>query len=231
MTLKRLAKIGLKFISCRTTDIIIYNKHRRYWSRSSQQNYKRYFDEYKTRAPIIEELGSLLVRNDIDSAKIIEFGCSGGNNLKLMREILKQEIEYCGLDIQKEAIEFARQEFPNDRFYMCADTNITSITRSLGRFHVFLIAAVLYYIPQREAQIILNCAAEIADYVIICDYLDRFDLVNGENNGLFLHPYRYMCEHAGIEVVITPHALNEGNRHGLFIGRSLRKPTGGPLHR
>jgi len=222
--LKQLGKICLKFVSCRATDIFFGARHRKYWAGGSQANYRTYyFDEYKTRTPIIEELGSLLTANKIDCARIIEFGCSGGNNLRLMREILRQQIEYYGLDIQQEAIEFARKEFPKDNFYVCSDADITFTVDNLPQFDVFLVAGVFVYIPQKEAQIVLNCAAQIADYVLVCDCLDRFDLASGENKGLFLHPYGYMCKHAGLEIIVPPHPLSEGNPYSLFIARSLGK--------
>jgi hypothetical protein len=75
IVLKALTRWSLKFISCRATDILFGYKHRFWWTAKGQTIYKRYYhNEYKTRAPIVEELRSLLIAEEINFAKIIEFG-------------------------------------------------------------------------------------------------------------------------------------------------------------
>jgi hypothetical protein len=55
-----------------------------------------YFEKYRDRLPFIQAAKDLLDEKAVKVPKIIEFGCSGGNNLRLIRE-LRWPISYCGL--------------------------------------------------------------------------------------------------------------------------------------
>jgi hypothetical protein len=223
MGAKDTIKTLMNAVPCRATDLVFGWRHRRRWEDKNGLGglYQRYFNEYLRRAPIADAVAEVIRSADIHAPKIIEFGCSGGNNLKLLHERLSIPFTYCGLDIQEAAIEFARLQFPEDTFYKCSDADLSVLKPKLGRFDIFLAASVLCYLPQKETQAVLDFAAEIADYLVLCDYIERYDLDSGINDGLFLHPFGLMCQKAGFKIVVPAKFPWPGNRHGLFVARSL----------
>ncbi len=164
-----------------------------------------------------------MVAINCSQPKIIEYGCSGANNLRLIKNLLPN-YAYCGVDINERAIDFARQQFPDDTFHVCDEDGFSKLVPQLGRYDVFLAFAVLYYIQPSKVQELLVKASHIASYVFICDDLTCFNLPVSRNDGLFLHPFSAMCREAGLEIIIGPIYFNEpGNRHGYFIARSGNK--------
>jgi Methyltransferase domain len=226
MSLKDNFRPLLNAISCRYTDIIFGNRHRRFWISKGGRDrlHEVYFDNYLKWRPLAEEIVELIETKGISNPKIIEFGCSGGNNLKLLRGITSMPLEYCGLDIQEDALAFARANFPDATFHKCADTELAELKPKLGHFDIFLISCVSYYIPQKEVQAIFDFAAEVANYVVVHEDLKCFDSPTGENYGLFLHPYRLICRRAGLEIIVPPHSIRKGDRHSVFIARSPNAP-------
>jgi SAM-dependent methyltransferase len=222
MGTKEVIKSLINVVSCRATDIVFGWRHRRRWQDENGLGglYQRYFNEYLRRAPIADAVAEVIGNEDMNAPKIIEFGCSGGNNLKLLHERLSTPFRYCGLDIQEAAIEFARRQFPEDTFYKCSDTELSILKPKLGHFDIFLAASVLCYLPQKETQAVLDFAAEIADYLVLCDYIERFDLDSGINDGLFLHPFGLMCQKAGFKIVVPARFPWQKNRNGLFVARA-----------
>ena len=194
-------------------------KHRRTW-RGDGESHLEYHAQYATRGVLIDELQRWLGRDRSQPARVLEFGCSGANNLRLMLERGITAVEYCGLDINPNAIDFARRTYPESRFHVCDDSGLADLAPSLGHFDAFLAFAVLYYIPPGRVQALLQIASRSADAVLICDDLSRFDEPTGSNDGLFLHPWAALCRGAGLEVVAGPVASTDpSNRHGYFVAR------------
>ena len=215
-------KIILKLFSKNTSDLIFSAKHRNTW-RVDKRSYLEYSEKYLARAPLINELQKLMLSINCPSPKIIEFGCSGANNLRLIKNLLPTS-SYCGVDINESAIDFARQQFPDDTFHVCDEDGFSKLAPQLGHYDVFLAFAVLYYIKPSKVQELLVEASYMANYVFICDDLSCFHLPVSRNDGLFLHPFSAMCREAGLEIIIGPVYFNEpGNRHGYFIARSGNK--------
>jgi SAM-dependent methyltransferase len=201
-------------------------KHRRSW-RHDDDSHLQYHAQYATRSVLIEELRRWVGQGGAP-VRVLEFGCSGANNLRLMRERGLSDVEYCGLDINPNAIAFARRTYPGARFHVCDDLAFSALAPSLGRFDAFLAFAVLYYIPPERVLTLLKAARQSADTVLICDDLSHFDAAAGGNDGLFLHPWAALCREAGLEVVAGPVASTDPtNRHAYFVAR----PFAVGLHR
>jgi trans-aconitate methyltransferase len=162
----------------------------------------------------------MIAQNISTRPSIIEFGCSGGNNLKLLREMLPDPFEYCGLDISPSAIEFARPHFPDATFFCCAHTDLLVLEGKLSHSNIFLASGVLCCLPQKEVEAVLEFAARIADYIVICEEMGQFYETTGKNAGVFIHPYGLICHQLGLDIVLPPRQLGDGGGYGLFIARS-----------
>src|SRR5262245_7922975 len=190
-------------------------KHRLYWLTRGHQAHRLYFAQYHTRGPIIKQV---LDRASGRTAplRVLEFGCSGRNNLRLLRERHSTgPIDYLGLDIQREAIEFGRSQFPDARFEIADDRRLVSPESHWGRWDVFLASGVLSYIPEERVAAVLRTAARFADFIVVCDELSRFDSSSGIDAGVFLHPYGLLCKESGLHVAQRPTQL-ERHRYGIF---------------
>lgn len=197
-------------------------KHRIYWLTKGGQSHHDYFDTYQTRSEVLDVLRDWLVAYPQSSLKVLEFGSSGGNNLLLMRESMSIPVDYVGMDIQPDAIAFAKTKFPDDIFMVGDDQVLAEQTATLGKFDVFLASGVLSYIPQQRCQAVLDNAARLADLVLVCDDLSYFDQAAGGNDGLFLHPYAQMCRDAGLEIVVPQVASRTGHRYSTFMARAVK---------
>ena len=195
-------------------------KHRVYWLTKGGKAHQTYFDAYKTRSEVLDVLRDWLASHPQSSLRVFEFGSSGGNNLLLLREIMPMPVDYVGVDIQPDAIAFAKEKFPGVPFMVGDDLTLPEQAASLGRFDVFLASGVLSYIPQMRCQAVLNRAAEMASLVLVCDELSHFDEDEGDNDGLFLHPYAQMCREAGLTVVVPPVVSRTGHRYSTFMAKS-----------
>ena len=199
-------------------------KHRTYWLTKGGQLHRVYFDEYETRSEVIVVLRDWLNADPSRSSlRVLEFGCSGGNNLQLMREMLAVPIQYVGFDVQRNAIAFANHQFPNDLFVVGSEKALLKESRNLGRFDVFLASAVLSYIPERRCQAVLSMAAQIADMVLVSDVLGQIDSPKGINDGLFLHPYSRLCDEAGLQIMAKTVRFGS-RRYGTFMAFPVTRP-------
>lgn len=198
-------------------------KHRIYWLTKGGDLHHTYFDAYKTRSGVLDVLRDWLGAHPQPALKVLEFGSSGGNNLLLLREMMPMPVEYVGMDIQPDAINFAKVKFPDDVFMVGDDLALAEQAATLGKFDVFLASGVLSYIPQARCQAVLGHAAQLADLVLVCDELSRFDAAEGDNDGLFLHPYAQMCREAGLEIVVPPVASKTGHRYSTFMARAVKR--------
>jgi len=206
------------------SDFLFSLKHRAAW-RKDNHSHLQYQADYLGREPVIVETKKLMDEIGCDNPRILEFGCSGANVLLLIKKHFPNHV-YCGLDLNENAIAFARQKFPNDTFYVCDDVTFPKLIPQLGHYNVFLALGVFYYINPSKVQEILINAAQIADYVVVLDELSCFNLPSGKNEGLFFHSFSAMCAKAGLEVIVEP-VFSKGPRktEGYFIARSSAKGT------
>lgn len=192
-------------------------KHRLYWRTRGATSHLDYFDAYQTRTELLSVLRDwLATQPPRRRLRVLEFGCSGGNNLLLLRELLEVPVEYVGMDLLPDAVAFAQGKFPDDRFVVGDDATLARLAPTLGHFDVFIAAGVLHYLPPARCQTVLDCARTLADAVLVCDDLTRFESIDGANDGLFLHPYQRMCAAAGLSVLAPPVPLT-GSRYGVFL--------------
>lgn len=219
-TLKQKARRALvRWLPAAVANSVLALKHRRSW-RSDGDRHLEYHAQYATRGVLIDELKRWLGQGGARTARVLEFGCSGANNLRLMRERGLSDVEYCGLDINPSAIAFAKRHYPDSRFHVCDDLAFSALAPSLGHFDAFLAFAVLYYVPPERVLMLLKTAGRSADTLMICDDLSHFHASVGSNDGLFLHPWAALCREAGLTVVTGPVASTDPtNRHGFFIAR------------
>jgi SAM-dependent methyltransferase len=208
----------LEFLPGRVADRLHALKHRTYWLTKGRQLHQVYFDDYQKRSEIIVALRDWLNVNPRSDLRVLEFGCSGGTNLRLMRETVSVPIQYVGFDIQPDAIAFANGHFPNDLFVVGDEKALLEQAPSLGPFDVFLASGVFSYIPESRCQTILSMAARIADMVLVFDDLSRIDNPRGLNDGIFLHPYSRLCGDAGLQIIAKTGDY-DSSRYGVFVAR------------
>jgi SAM-dependent methyltransferase len=193
--------------------------HRLVWQTKAGKLHEVYYRDYQSLSTIIERIRASVTASPRQSLRILELGCSGGNNLRLMREMIPLPIEYVGFDIQPKAIAFAREKFPNDTFWLGDDLQLLQQGSGLGRFDVFLASGVFSYIPEARCVAVLALSARLADRVLVCDDLSHWARPAGACDGIFQHPYHRMCNEAGLELVGEPLPSTGGHRYGVFEAR------------
>jgi hypothetical protein len=156
---------------------------------------------------------------------IMEFGCNAGNNLGALRTNDRQSqslIRYCGIDINPQAIQYAQKRFPHDRFFVGNHAGFLAMADDLGSFDLFLASHVLYYIEEKRVRQILDKARQVAEFIVVCDRLDQFYSEAGKRTGLFLHPYRTICDDLGLEIITAIQYLSSDANceYGYFVARS-----------
>jgi len=197
-------------------------KHRLHWLTRAHHAHQVYYNQYRTRDRIIQAALDWCAGHPRDPLRVIELGCSGGNNLRLLREMHPSgRIEYLGLDIQREAIAFGRRQFPDARFEVIDDRGLVDPQADWGHWDVFLASGVLSYLPEERAAAVLRAAARLADFIVVCDDLSRFDSTTGVNDGVFLHPYGVMSKEAGLAVEQRPTQIDR-HRYGIFTATARR---------
>lgn len=212
----------IKILPKGISNFIFSIKHRKTWQ-TDNQSYLEYNEKYLDRKPLIDELQKLMKSKNCHRPKILEFGCSGANNLRLIKNIFPN-YNYCGIDINETAINFARQQFPDDTFHVCNEDQFKKLISQLGHQDVLLAFAVLYYIKPSKVQEILTIASDFVDYIFVCDDLTCFNFPAGQNDGLFLHSFSALCREARLEIIVGPvYSEDPENRHGYFIAQSRNK--------
>jgi len=191
-------------------------KHRLYWLTRGHRAHQIYYEQYRTRDRIIQPALDWCATHPRNPLRVIELGCSGGNNLRLLREMHRGgDIDYLGLDIQRDAVEFARRQFPDARFEVADDRALADAQIPWGHWDVFLASGVLSYIQEERVAAVLRAAARLSELAVICDELSRFDATAGANDGVFLHPYGVLCKESGLHVQQRPAQL-ERHRYAVF---------------
>jgi SAM-dependent methyltransferase len=222
MSSRQFIKSLLRSISWRPLDVFLARRHQRRWLDKQDQGqlHVGYFADYRSRLPVAEAIAQITLHGKIVQPHIFEFGCSGGNNLRLLREVLPYPIKFTGIDIQEDAIAFAKSHFPEDTFVQTAGNDHEALEKLVGKVDIFLISGVLTYFPQKEAGDLFTLAHRISSYLVVCDVTERFYETKGVNDGLFLHPYKRMIEEAGFRI-LTPPPDNPADRFAVFTAEAL----------
>lgn len=191
-------------------------KHRWHWLRRARREHELYYDQYRTREGIVQAALDWHAAHPRNPLRVLELGCSGGNNLRLLREMSRKgQIEYLGLDIQREAVEFGRRQFPDACFEVADDRALVQRRANWGRWDVFLASGVLSYLQEERVADVLRTAAQLSELVVVCDELSRFDAGSGVRDGVFLHPYALLCQKSGLQLLQRPAQL-ERHRYSVF---------------
>jgi SAM-dependent methyltransferase len=238
--MKKLLKLAIDCLPASAADKIYACRHRVYWILGKGTQFHG-ISRHKPQIQILEVVNDWLKESARPALRVLELGCSDGNNLELLRNGLAIPIRYVGFDIQANAIAAARERFPDDTFVLGDDRRLVEIAPHLGTFDLFLVSALFYYLPQKRVKDVLSAIVSIADFTLVSDYLDRFDCADGVRDGLFLHPYSRLCSDAKLEIVrqprkSPPYYVDGKRRHDIFLARSLVRqsdvagipPTGFP---
>ena len=220
----------LKHLPVTISDQLRALRHRAYWlyGRGTQ------FHNIHENGPqdlVLEGVDQLLKLSPTPTLRVIEFGCSAGNNLWGLRHSCKIPIKYFGVDIQPSAISLASEKYPTDRFLHGDASALTAMIGKEEVFDVFVASAVLYYLPEKEVVKVLGAAAQLAKFVLVCDYLEAFHEESGRSSGLFFHPFAKLCHQAGLEIIQGPPECRASNGprlrpHGAFLARSAALGSG-----
>lgn len=131
---------------------------------------------------------------------IFEFGCSGGNNLRLLRERLDRPIRFVGVDLSPDAIRFAQETFPDDEFHVGDGSDAIRLLED-RHDEVFLASGVLSYLPENGCRDVLRAAAKSCRVLLLCDQLDHIDAQWGHEDGIYHHPFRRLFAETGWEIL------------------------------
>jgi SAM-dependent methyltransferase len=221
--MKRLLKSVVNCLPASAADKIYACRHRMYWILGKGTQFHE-ISRHKPQVQILDVVRDWLKESPRPALRILELGCSDGNNFELLRKGLAIPIRYVGFDIQANAITAARERFPDDTFVLGDDRRLVETAPHCGTFDLFLVSAL--YLPQKRVSDVLSAIASIANFVLVSDYLDRFDCVEGVRDGLFLHPYSRLCRNANLEIVrhprkTAPHYVDGKRCHDIFLARSL----------
>lgn len=213
--LKKLAKL----IPHPLADRIHAIKHRINWNRKLGTEYRKYFDEYETRTFLAD-----LIRDHcqpVNGMRVFEFGCSGGNNLKLFRERLPVSFAYTGIDLSSEAIRFAKGTFPDDEFHLGDDRAAADLLAKGVDYDIFIASGVLSYLPETRCTTLLKAASKRCGMLVLCDQLDRFHDETGIEDGIYIHPFGRLLQETGWDVTTGIVPSITGHSYTSLVARSV----------
>lgn len=101
---------------------------------------------------------------------LLEIGCCSGTNLQAIKENTYDWYDkmVCGIDINKEAIEFARKKLPEVAFI---EADIEDLKLDGLRFDAILIDAVLLYVDDKKIKGVLEKISKCAKKrIIMCEW-------------------------------------------------------------
>ena len=193
-------------------DTLLTAKQALWWRTVERRWYRANFSRHNSR----DLLAATVTRvGGAGPLRVLEFGCNAGNNLHTLRSDAAVAIEYCGVDINPEAIASARRSFPADTFHAGDHRWFIQHAETLGSFDLFIASHVLYYVDEKHTRLILAAAGRAAKYVLVSDRMQRFAQARGERAGLFTHPYGRICGDIGLEVL----EMDPGDEYGHFLAR------------
>jgi SAM-dependent methyltransferase len=216
---KKMARFVFALLPTAWTNSLHAFKHRRTWNRRLAREYEKYFEQYETRAFLVDLLQQYIP--EPSPITILEFGCSGGNNLKLFEERLDRPLRYKGIDISTAAVTFARATFPEAVFHEGDDKIAVELLSQSNEFDVFLASGILSYLPEPACCRLLQAAARRCRHLVLCDQLDRYDEQTGSENGVYHHPYGRLMQEAGWQAISETIPCPDGHVYSSVVARSL----------
>jgi SAM-dependent methyltransferase len=157
-----------------------------------------------------------------DAVSVLEFGCSAAHNYRTIEKMPEPRIgKYCGVDINRRAIKFARTRYPEASFHVGDHMWFIKNALKLGSFDLFIASHVLYYIDEMHVRLLLDKARQISRVCVVVCKMDYFEASSGQRCGLFYHPYKRICDELDLEVLELNRNLElRGGIYGYFIARS-----------
>ena len=116
-------------------------------------------------------------------SSVLELGCNIGANLKAI-ELLSPQIKLAGVEINKNAVEIARLEFPKSKFVQQSIIEPFSSPSDL----VFTKTVLIHIPPEKLVNVYENLYQNALKYILIAEYYDPnpVDVVyRGYKNKLF----------------------------------------------
>lgn len=105
--------------------------------------YNTIADEWhQTRQEFWPEIADTIKENLIGNENIIDVGCGNGRLLKILSSY--PDIKYFGIDPSEKLIEYAKADFPNNRFEICDGINISAKD---AEFDICFSIAVMHHLP------------------------------------------------------------------------------------
>jgi hypothetical protein len=190
-------KAAISLLPPSASNRLYYLGHRWRWQKNDNRQHVNYFESYSI--PLKREIAAVVARHlPPEGGCLVEFGCSGANNLKLLRDLGVDVTEYWGIDINATAIAFARETFPDDHFFVGDDYSLGDLSEKLPhRFDVFLLVGVLMYLSPERAVALLRWAQDRATSIVIADDTSCADASIGRHQGHFTHSYHRLLRDAG----------------------------------
>jgi hypothetical protein len=190
-------KAAISLLPPSTSNRLYYLGHRWRWRKQDNRQHINYFEDYSS--SLKREVAAVVARFlPAKRASLVEFGCSGANNLKLLRELGVDVTEYWGIDVNSTAIAFAAKTFPDDHFLVGDDHALADLSETLPhRFDVFLLVGVLMYLSPERAVALMRWAHGRATSVIIADDTSCAGAPMSLHRGHFAHSYHRLLRDAG----------------------------------
>ena len=200
-------------------DRLLTAKQALWWRTVERRWYREHFAQDNSKDLLKTAVSRIRQDAGPSPLTVLEFGCNAGNNLyTLRRDSAAGDVLYAGVDINPEAIAFAKARFPSDSFHTGDHKWFIKHAKGLGTFNLFLASHVLYYIDEKHTRSVLEAARGVADYILVQDRMQRFSDGRGERTGLFTHPYASICKDLGLDVI----ELSQGDPYGYFLARTSR---------
>jgi SAM-dependent methyltransferase len=209
----------IELLPDRWGDRLLTAKQALWWRTVGRHWHRKHFTQDHSKDLLKTALSRVRQDTGPDPLAILEFGCNAGNNLHTLRQDSSAaNTIYCGVDINPEAIAFAKARFPSDSFHTGDHKWFIKHAKGLGSFDLFLASHVLYYIDEEHTRSVLESACGLACYILVADRMQRFSDRRGERTGLFTHPYASICKDLGLDII----EMSQGDPYGYFLARTGR---------
>jgi SAM-dependent methyltransferase len=178
-------------------------RHPRFaWRARRDDSFRQYFDDYRSsnRLALLNQLHGQRV------SRMFEFGCYSAPNLRLFGEALSPPVELYGVDINRRAIEFAKEHLPNAKLAVATDRSIRFLDRWVPEVDLSLAYAVFYVIETRHVERLLSLLKERSRLIVIGCNDDNYHgsepkRSDGERGLTWLHPWQRLFDRLSLEVM------------------------------
>ncbi len=170
-------------------------------SEKTIQTYNACAEQYK------KEIGSLTIYNKTyeffashlpEKAKVLELGCGPGNASKFIKNI-RPNISITGIDLAPSMVELAKEELPEDHFFI---DDIRNIGKYNTKYDAILGAFCVPYLNKKELEgMIANCRKILKPNgllylsVVGGEYDQSGPVAESFTDGMEVYVFFYPCEH------------------------------------